>query len=370
MSFELPVINISCWTENLPSVYNQLTAPQREVANQWNDFMTRYGFVVLEGHALPAETFQTLYSESIAFFSQSLESKVVHRHGKYGHPLGGYTPPGSETVALSVVGQSNAADVKPQADPVESFVYNGHPCKYSSPFGEPSPIQSAASYYDEMEKVLRTLHRISCATLNLPSLDEIERYYDETLHENKDLGTNGNALRLAHYLGDVSIQSLGLKNKVHSSIRYGAHTDYQGYTLLKPDPKDWKTIDGCLQGGLEVYLPCERVWQRVALGEEHSNALVINVGDLMQRWTNDRWLSPLHRVTLDTEMINSVSQKTHSRLSLVFFSGPLDKAVVEPFASCVDEGQNSKYGPILSGDHLQQKLNRTNEMVELALSEN
>lgn len=167
-------------------------------------------------------------------------------------------------------------------------------------------------------------------------------------------------------------------------VRYGAHTDYQGFTILKPDPRDWHLVTDTQSGqqiqfgGLEVFLKDEQKWQQVKI-PLGMNALVINAGDLIQRWTNDRWHSPLHRVINSKPIPSSsmtfsagdgevVGSKDVSRLAIVFFSGPLDECVVSPLplSSNPDHDESKdgkvepKFAPIKSYDHFLLKINPTN----------
>lgn len=73
----------------------------------------------------------------------------------------------------------------------------------------------------------------------------------------------------------------------NASVRYGAHTDYQGFTILRPDKNDWHHVDlpadgaertvRVLAGGLEVFHRASDRWIQVRI-PKHLNALVINAG--------------------------------------------------------------------------------------------
>lgn len=77
------------------------------------------------------------------------------------------------------------------------------------------------------------------------------------------------------------------ENDFSASVRYGAHTDYQGFTILRPDKNDWHPVDvprgdseGSVQvlaGGLEVFHRASGQWMQVRI-PQHLNALVINAG--------------------------------------------------------------------------------------------
>ena len=128
-----------------------------------------------------------------------------------------------------------------------------------------------------------------------------------------------------------------------------------GFTVLRPDEGDWDDeVDG--SGGLEIYDAKLELWIKVVLPEEmKKTALIINAGDLLQRWTNDRWVSPLHKVT---GAIPFSSAAAKGRTSLVFFSGPMSDALISVCPACSDssEGQQTRYAPVLAQDYLNSKL--------------
>jgi len=78
---------------------------------------------------------------------------------------------------------------------------------------------------------------------------------------------------------------------------------------------------------------------------------VINQGDLMARWTNDRWLSTLHRVANPPEEAKGGSR----RLSIVFFHHPNHDATVCCLPTCVKAGCAPAYEPIAVSDYNRMK---------------
>jgi isopenicillin N synthase-like dioxygenase len=125
-------------------------------------------------------------------------------------------------------------------------------------------------------------------------------------------------------------------------LRAGAHTDYGSLTILLPQPGS---------KGLEIMTP-EGAWREVPPVE---GAFVINIGDLMARWTNDRWVSTLHRV-VNTAPEDGGLQR---RQSLAFFHQPDWFASIETLPSCLEVGETSKYEPVLSGPYLMGKFKKT-----------
>ena len=81
------------------------------------------------------------------------------------------------------------------------------------------------------------------------------------------------------------------------------------------------------------------------------NGFVCNIGDLMMRWWNDRWVSTLHRVAVSPPDAVPVD-----RISLVFFQNPNPDTIVRCFDSCVASGEQEKYPPITVAEHYLGKL--------------
>lgn len=365
----MPVIDISCWINcELPTSLEAVSAEQHRVAQQWDESFSQHGLAVVVGHNVPESTFHQLQDDSKAFFSQTVEKKMEYHHGAYGNSQGGYTPAGLETVALSA-SESDEKEVK-QPDPVESFVFNQRSAYFqTSQYHDKKFFATAQQYFcQHMLRVLKTLHYLSACGLKQDPLDYFDRFYDESLAGNKDMGFNGNALRIAQYMSTSSLHS----NEPALS-RYGAHTDYQGYTILRPDSRDWTVTKhewngqsyDIQFGGLEIQLKDTSSWVPVQMPTA-INALVINAGDFLQRWTNDRWLSVTHRVSsprilnaaVHEAAVVDVSSVDLSRTAIVFFSGPVENCLIESIEN--DDPSTFKYDAIRSGEHLRIKLGRTN----------
>jgi isopenicillin N synthase-like dioxygenase len=82
--------------------------------------------------------------------------------------------------------------------------------------------------------------------------------------------------------------------------------------------------------------------------------LVVNLGDLLARWTNDRWRSTLHRVANPRAGAGARSR----RQSIAFFCHPNFDASVTAFPSCVPAGAAPRYAPILAGRHMRAKMEK------------
>lgn len=92
---------------------------------------------------------------------------------------------------------------------------------------------------------------------------------------------------------------------------------------------------------------------------EEKMKVAVNIGDMMQYWTNDRWRSTVHRV------INPPSQsKSTRRQSLVFFHTPNENTLIECLPSCCSADNPPRYAPILAGEHMRLKSEKAGTLAK------
>ena len=152
----------------------------------------------------------------------------------------------------------------------------------------------------------------------------------ETFFDNKH-GQNY-VLRMLHYPPICQTPEPG-------QLRAGEHTDYGSVTLLLQDEV----------GGLEV-----RTRQDEWIAVPHlSDALLVNVGDAMQRWTNDILCSTPHRVIVP----DAAAQR--SRYSVALFCDPNPEVEIACLDSCQSADRPSRYPPILTQDYLESRFAET-----------
>lgn len=343
----VPVVDVSPFCSDTDDEGNEID--RLDCARQWDQAMSTIGFVVVVGHGIDTSIIESMRSGLLKFFSRDLKYKQRFEYGPYGHPNGGYTSIGGESVSRSQDGHGNLMEkgsvaeersTSYPADPVESFVCtSGNPREWGMSLpAQPDEIQSLAlHYYTEVRRLLDCLLRISEVALNLPK-DFFSPYYD----------------RPQCY---VASKFYPRNVECPSGFLYGAHTDYTGYTILKPDDGDHMiSDDGGTTGGLQVRLQSGD-WHNVCFSPENirQGAFVVNAGDLWEDWTNGKWVSTVHRVVAP-----SSSVVARPRLSIPFFTGPRDDAVIETLPSCLKDGGVSKLQkPITAGEHLQLKLKST-----------
>jgi isopenicillin N synthase-like dioxygenase len=125
-------------------------------------------------------------------------------------------------------------------------------------------------------------------------------------------------------------------------LRAGAHSDYGSLTILLAERA---------AGGLEIFTPGGE-WSAVPIIPK---AFIINIGDLMARWTNDHWVSTLHRV------VNPPPDPSGStrRQSFAFFHQPNWDAEISCIPTCLAAGESAKYPPVKSGEYLMGKFHST-----------
>jgi isopenicillin N synthase-like dioxygenase len=177
----------------------------------------------------------------------------------------------------------------------------------------PSDFERAATiYYRTMSELIRFLMRLAALALDVP-----ERFFDDKV--DRSIGT----MRLNYYPAQAAPPRPG-------QLRAGAHTDYGGFTILSGED---------VPGGLQVKT---RDGAFIDARTEPTN-FVVNIGDLLMRWTNDRWLSTLHRVVNPP----SAADRSRARLSIAFFNHPNYDVLIE----CLAPPGEAKHPPVLSGDY-------------------
>jgi len=292
------------------------------------------GFFQIVNHGFPQDVADAAWSAATAFFDLPLEERMSVARPSGGYPYG-YIPMAEETLARSV-DTHGAPDLKevfnvgpidppghPIDDPGEAEVYSPN----LWPAALPELRSTWEPYYREMLRLSSRLMSLFALGLDLPA-DYFEQYIDRS----------PSALRAINYPAQTAEPSAG-------QLRAGAHTDYGTLTILRQDDAP---------GGLEVRSPHEDRWVPIP---SIPAAFVVNVGDLLARWTNDRWRSTVHRV------VNPDIEATRStrRQSMPFFHNANYDSVVACLPTCLTSGEEPKYPPVTAGVHLMTKFKRTVE---------
>lgn len=288
----------------------------------------RIGFLRLSGHIISAELTNRMMAVTSAFFDLPEDVKRTYVVGDKAKNRG-YSSYGAEALAYSL-------GVDSHPDMFEAFncgveVHDeGHPYYATERhrlFADnvwptvPADMRSTwLEYFVACEALGQELMQIFATALGMPSHFLVG-------HTSKA----PNVMRANNY------QRRGEHaDPADGQMRMGAHTDYGTCTILLADPVS----------GLEIVGP-DGAWHPVM---PEPGTLLVNLGDLLAEWTNDRWRSTVHRVVPPTG--NGPSR----RRSIAFFHEADYDALVTVMPTCVSDACPARYAPVMAGEHLMQKL--------------
>lgn len=313
---------------DLGPYFNGDAAGKAEVARKVDQACRDIGFLVITHHQIPDELIARVSRLSREFFDLPLtEKRKVDRP----HPsmVRGYSAVAEESLAYSLE-EAAPGDLKesfsigPSGVPDDDYhrgpAAGPHFAPNVWPAGWDEFRRAYVEYFEAMSDLARSMMRIFALALDLPEL-----FFDDKIDRHISMFR---CLNYPHQKGPVE----------ENQLRASAHTDYGSMTIVRPDNA---------QGGLQV---CNKdgEWVDVPLVD---GGLVVNIGDLMMQWTNDRWTSTLHRVVNPPQ-----GEGDHRRQSLVFFHQPNYDALIECLPSCLAEGEAPRHAPVTSGDHLESKF--------------
>lgn len=302
MSVQIPVIDIGAIDASF--------AERSRVAREWDAAFRSVGFCSLVGYG-NAALVNDAYLAARAFFTLPLERRAA---------CPGYLGFGKETV-----GRTSGATAQP--DLVAAIQFDDLHRDGATAAGWPDDLigfwNVARRYAVEMAALSRRIMRVSALALELDEL-----FFDDIYSR---MTTK---LRFAVYPDQIEPPLPG-------QYRNAPHTDFNGFTVLRQDEAP---------GGLQVQIPGGE-WIDVP---PVADSLVINAGDVIQRWTNDRWRSNVHRVINPPRSLTGSSE----RYSIVLFTGPDPAATIACLPGCAADGVEH-YAPIVALDHVREKVRLT-----------
>jgi isopenicillin N synthase-like dioxygenase len=274
------------------------------------------GFVSVCNHGVPQELIDAYYDAVKKFFALPLDVKKKYEKPELAGQRG-YTSFGKETAKgyntpdlkeFWQMGQIVEGEVMPAADYPDNILVDEVP-----EFNELS-----TKLFKSFENCARELLRAIAIHLGIG-----EYYFDKHIH-------NGNSiLRAIHYPPIIQ--------EPKSAVRAEQHEDINLITLLV----------GASAEGLQL-LNRNNEWLDITAPE---GCLVINVGDMLQRLTNNKLRSTTHRV------VNPPREKWHTqRFSIPFFTHPRSEMRLDCLPGCVDENHPLAYAPISAGEYLNERL--------------
>ena len=317
----IPVIDLS-------DAVDRGLAARRRIASQLDQACREIGFFTLTGHGAPGAVLDELRAKANEFFTLPLEEKR-----RAVHPVPG-TPRGYRALGIEALSYGNDRQTPPDLKeyyhfgretwPDEPYFTGAEGRRYFIPNlwpkRPPGFREAAARYYAEMERISLALMRLAALGLGLD-----EHFFDDKIDRHIT------AMRLNFYPAQTEAPLPG-------QLRAGEHTDYGNFTILNGE---------ATPGGLQVRTRTDK-WVDV---ETEPSSFVVNIGDLLMRWTNDRWVSNAHRVVNPPASAAARAR----RLSIAFFHHPNYDAAIE----CIAAPGEAKYPPVRSGDYRDLKYQQT-----------
>jgi isopenicillin N synthase-like dioxygenase len=305
----IPVVDLSDFTTGN-------AAKKAAFVDQLGKAYEEVGFVAVKKHGIPDQTIADLYGYTKEFFALPLDIKKQYEiPGLAGQR--GYTSFGKEHAK-----GSKAADLK-------EFFQFGQTVVDKDPIAEEYPanvsVKEVAPFSPTFFKAYRAFegsggHLLKAIAIYL-GLDE--GYFDPFIH-------NGNSiLRAIHYPP--------ITEEPRSAIRAEQHEDINLITLLV----------GASAEGLEI-LSKQNEWVPVTSLPEQ---IVVNVGDMLQRLTNNKLKSTTHRV------VNPPRERWgQSRFSIPFFLHPRSSMSLACLPNCIDTAHPKAYSDATAGEYLDERL--------------
>jgi isopenicillin N synthase-like dioxygenase len=313
MSSSLTTVDLLPWREGD-------AADRHTVAQQLDDALQHAGFVLVTGHGVSADLAAATRKAARQFFDLPRAVKRLYAVGVDGR---GWLPTGVEANAFSE-GTATPPDLK------ESLTFGA-----DRPTGDPATD--------------RRWFQPNVWPAEVPEVEQTVRQYLAAVRECADLlmGVCADALGLGHTWFTPSLQhptyTLNINRypstrvvgePVPGQFRIGPHTDFGTLTLLDREPG---------AGGLQVYTADDR-WVDAPF---EPGSLTVNVGDLLARWTGDRWRSARHRVQPPQP-----DAPEEDLVSLVFFYECDTDALVESMPAPIG---HRRYTPVYAADYLDEK---------------
>ncbi|MBE7386169.1 MAG: isopenicillin N synthase family oxygenase [Leptolyngbya sp. SIO1E4] len=276
------------------------------------------GFLYLKNHGIPLAAVDRTFEQSHAFFARSLAEKQqvawVNEESNRGY-VGiererlDETQPGDLKEAFNV-GKEVPAEVAAGDAAIAANRWPPNDAVFR---------QTVSEFFDQCAMAAERLFRAFAIALSMPADYLVER------HQTREY-----TLRLLHYPPLAALPKPG-------QLRAGAHSDYGTLTLLFQDSV----------GGLEV-LNTQGQW---VAAPAIPGTIVVNTGDLTQRWSNDVFRSTQHRVGLP--------QGQQARYSIAFFCEPDADTNIVCLPTCQSEATPPKYPPVNARDYLLSRLQAT-----------
>lgn len=313
---EVPTVDITPYLEGDP-------AGKRAVARSVDHACSEIGFMIITGHGVRADLIEKLWRVSRKFFSLPREVKMKYKRLDHG-----YSAVGSGAFSYSR-GIRTPPDLRegfnmvPFDFPDDEYHRKGGALFTANvwPVEVEGMEEIWCEYFRIMENLGKKMMRICALALDLP-----EHFFDDKFDK-------------ASITFQANYYPPQTEKPIEGQLRGGVHTDYGGITFLVRDNSP---------GGLQVKAQ-DGGWVDVP---HVPDSFVINIGDLMAQWTNDRWVSTLHRVVNPPREV----ARNSDRMSMPFFLSPNYDAIIEPIETCCGPNNPPKYAATTAGEYVLRKV--------------
>jgi isopenicillin N synthase-like dioxygenase len=296
----IPTIDFKAYDE-------QDDAALDDLASQVSDALTRSGFMKVMNLGITSVQIDHTFALSKWFFSLSEEEKSTSAYASAEENFG------YQSLGLERLDPSKPADLK-QTFTLRDLLRHD---KEDPRWPAPEFRDELTNFYKACLEGAYRIQRVFSKALGL------EQDFFVQYHQGENV-----SLRLLYY------PSSGIDDVAEGQLGAGAHTDYGMITLLFQNDI----------GGLEVQ-DGEGTWHPVT---PENDAIVINTGDLMERWTNGKYRSTPHRVQPKLGDVD--------RYSIAVFVDPDTETPVRVLDSCLKPGEKPGYPEITAGEHIQERI--------------
>ncbi|MDP9899058.1 isopenicillin N synthase family dioxygenase [Variovorax ginsengisoli] len=291
------------------------------VANALAQALSTLGFAYIRGHTVAPATTAAAFAASREFHASSLAQKQSLAINAFHRGYMGMATSTIVTSSVARVTQPNMSEslmVMHELAPDDPALRAGAPMQGPNQWPQwlPDFKPRMLQYQREVDAVARHIVRLIALSLNLPA-HALDHHFERPT----------TFLRALHY----PPQAVGPDDQFGSA----PHTDYGIITLLAQDDS----------GGLQVR-PRAGDWIEAP---PMADTFVLNVGDMLARWTNNRFVSTPHRV---------INRSGGDRYSLPYFLDPSMDTVIECLPTCTDAMNPPQYPPVRYGDYLMERLNK------------
>ena len=281
----------------------------KELAGKVNEACKGTSFFLVANHGIPENIIDSAMQASRLFFEQPIEARMKSLKDEFHR---GYLPFGT----TQYPGQG--PDLKDTFDVGIDLPLDDPQVKAGLPLPGPNQWPDLENFRTPVEPYFTAIHQLGLQLLEVfaLSLNINQQFFTQYYTKPTVL------MRMMHYLPQSSSLS-------SNSIGATAHTDFGLMTILNQDNL----------GGLEIQL-LDGSW---ISAPSIPGTFVVNIGQLMARWTNDFYKATTHRV---------INRSNKERYSIPFFFNPNHYAKVQCIPSCQSPERPPKYSDVLAGEHI------------------